>query len=176
MMISMMVAASKNWCIGKEGKLPWNLKDDLKMFKELTMNHHILMGRKTFESLPGILPGRKHLVLSSTQQRGEVTTVKSFDSAVHFAKDQGETELFIVGGASLFNDYRGQIDRIYLSQVQAEIAGDTFIKPIDFTQYKLKKERSFDKNERNNYAFRFLELLNKDWNESGGDDWLNNIP
>lgn len=164
MIISMMVAASKNWCIGKDGKMPWTLKEDLKFFKERTMGHHILMGRKTFQSLPGILPGRKHIVLSKNDQtipndplKG-VVSAKSFESALEYARNAGEQELFICGGASLYNNYRDRVDRIYLSLVDAEIEGDTYIDPIDIKKSKTRSFREYKKNEMNDYNFNIYEI------------------
>lgn len=171
MIVSMMVAASKNWCIGKNSKLPWVLKDDLKLFKEKTMGHHILMGRKTFQSLPGVLPGRTHIVLSHDDQtipndpvKG-IVSAKSFDAALEYAKNAGERELIICGGASLYNKYRDKVDRIYLSLVDAEIQGDTFIDPIEVKKSKVRAVREFKKNELNEYAFNFYEIELFSWDD-----------
>lgn len=161
MIISMILAVSKNWCIGQNGKLPWHLSDDLKLFKEKTMGHHILMGRKTFDSLPGILPGRKHLVLTSRELNSDsasVIPVASFKEAVMTANANKETELFIAGGASLYNGFREHVDRIYLSVVDTRIEGDTFIDPIEQGQYEITNEFTFKKGESNDFDFTFLEL------------------
>lgn len=121
MRISLIVAKSENNAIGLDNKLPWHLKDDLQNFKKLTMGHHILMGRKTFESIGKALPGRMSLVVSS-EPRANQDAVFWFNSifrAIKQAERNGETELFIIGGEKIYKYALSLIDRIYLTEVKA---------------------------------------------------------
>ena len=124
--ISLIVARAQNGVIGRDGKLPWHLPADLKRFKALTMGSVMMMGRKTFDSLPGLLPGRRHVVL--TRDRGwqaegaEVT--HDVEEALRLAHDE---RVSVIGGADIFALFLPRADRIELTEVLADIPGDTFI-------------------------------------------------
>ena len=124
--ITLIVARARNGVIGRDGKLPWHIPADLKRFKALTTGSVMVMGRKTFESLPGLLPGRRHLIL--TRDRGwsaaGTEVAHSIDEAVALAKDE---PISIIGGADIFELFLPLADRIELTEVLADIAGDTFI-------------------------------------------------
>lgn len=130
MKISAIVAVATNGVIGKNGQLPWKIPEDLKRFKELTMGHAVCMGRKTFQSIGRPLPGRRNIVLS----RGNFGPVPGIDvmSAVEevrkSALSSGESELFILGGAEVYNLFSPLIDRYYVSEVQQDFEGDAFFK------------------------------------------------
>jgi dihydrofolate reductase len=155
MRISLIVAKSQNNVIGIDGKLPWHLKDDLQYFKKITTNHHILMGRKTFESLPnGPLPQRMHLVVSN-QSRENTDNVFWFTSilrAIKHAERQGEKELFIIGGAQIYKNVLSLVDRIYLTEVQAVVAGDTYFPELSLKNWKNVSSSSFEKSDKNDYS------------------------
>lgn len=124
--ITIVVARAQNGVIGRDGKLPWHLPADLKRFKALTMGSVMVMGRKTFESLPGLLPGRRHIVL--TRDRGwsapGAEVAHSTEEALRLAGDQ---PVSVIGGADIFALFMPVASRIELTEVRAEVSGDTFI-------------------------------------------------
>ena len=160
MRISFIVAKAENNVIGINNKLPWHLKDDLQNFKKITMGHHILMGRKTFESIGKALPGRMSLVISSEPKAAsdQVLWFPSIFRAVKFAERSGETELFIIGGEKIFKSALSIADRIYLTEVMGDVKGDTFFPPLSLKNWKLQSETSFSKNTDNDHNFRIQVL------------------
>jgi dihydrofolate reductase len=160
MRISFIVAKAENNAIGLNNKLPWHLKDDLQNFKKLTMGHHILMGRKTFESIGKPLPGRMSLVVSS-DPRPATESVFWFPNiwrAIKQAERAGETELFIIGGEKVFKSALTIADRIYLTNVKGDVKGDTFFPPLSLKNWKLVSESSFSKNSENDHDFTIQVL------------------
>ena len=125
MRISIIVAVSENGVIGKNNDIPWRLSSDLKRFKRLTMEHTLLMGRKTFDSIGKPLPGRKTVVLSRKPEMklDGVAIFSDLEKAVFAAKSQGEEELFIAGGAEIYAQSFPIADRILLTRVHATIHG-----------------------------------------------------
>jgi dihydrofolate reductase len=123
--IALIVARAMNGVIGRDGKLPWHLPADLKRFKALTMGSAMVMGRKTFDSLPGLLPGRRHIVLTRDPnwRTPGAEPVHSVAGAVAAASGT----LWVIGGAEIFDLFLPLADRIELTQVLAEVAGDTFM-------------------------------------------------
>jgi len=124
--ITLIVARAQNGVIGRDGKLPWHIPADLRRFKALTMESVMVMGRKTFESLPGLLPGRRHLILTRDRSWSApgAEVAHSIDEAVALAKDE---PISIIGGADIFELFLPLAVRIELTEVLADIAGDTFI-------------------------------------------------
>ncbi|MEN3971910.1 dihydrofolate reductase [Sphingomicrobium sp. XHP0235] len=123
--VSMIVARARNGVIGKDGDLPWHLPADLKRFKTLTMGSCMIMGRKTFDSLPGRLPGRTHIVLTRTPKRSDdaaVTMVASVEEALAAARGR---DIWVIGGAEIFRLFMPQASRIELTEIHADIEGDT---------------------------------------------------
>jgi dihydrofolate reductase len=124
--ITLVVARAQNGVIGRDGKLPWHIPADLKRFKALTMGTAMVMGRRTFDSLPGFLPGRRHIVLTRDRnwsaQGAEVA--HGVDEALALA---GKESLSVIGGAEVFALFLPLADRIELTEVLADVAGDTFI-------------------------------------------------
>ena len=121
--ITIVLARAINGVIGKEGKLPWHIPGDLKRFKQLTMGSAMIMGRKTFDSLPSILPGRQHIVMThdpNWQVEG-VDVVHDVDSAIAAA---GNVPISVIGGAAIFDLFEPIADKIELTEVIAEIDGD----------------------------------------------------
>jgi Dihydrofolate reductase len=129
--LSVIAAMAKNRVIGINNTLPWRLPEDLKHFKALTTGHHIVMGRKTFESLPGILPGRPHVVITRSPvfQAPGCIVVNSIDNALAACK--GDPEAFIVGGAELYAQAMALADRLYLTEIQADYPGDARFPEFD---------------------------------------------
>lgn len=153
MRTSLVVAASQNDVIGKDNKLPWHLPEDLKYFKNLTWGMPILMGRKTFDSIDKPLPGRQSIVITRNtnwQQQG-VSVVHSLDEAVQQAQGFGATEIFVIGGAEIFQSAWPQAARIYLTRVHQQFEGDTFLPSINEREWRLVSERFNPADEKNAY-------------------------
>ena len=125
-LITIVVARAENGVIGRDGKLPWHISADLKRFKALTLGSVMVMGRTTFESLPGLLPGRRHIVLTrDTEWQAEGAEV-AYD--VQGALDLAGTErISVIGGAHVFKEFVPLADRIELTEVLAEVEGDTIM-------------------------------------------------
>ncbi len=155
MRISLIVAKADNNVIGVNNKLPWHLKDDLQNFKKLTMGHHILMGRKTFESIGKALPGRMSLVISS-EPRAAADNALWFNSifrAIKHAERNGESELFIIGGEKIYKYALSLVDRIYMTEVKGDIKGDTYFPQLSLKNWKVVSESAVEKNADNDHDF-----------------------
>lgn len=130
--IVLIYARASNGVIGQDNRLPWHLPADLKRFKALTMAKPMIMGRKTFESLPGLLPGRRHIVLTRrhdwSPEGAEV--VGSVDEALEAAKQSQTDEIMVVGGAAIYDVFRPMADRIEVTEIHRDYPGDTFMKPL----------------------------------------------
>ena len=163
MRISFIVAKSLNNVIGVNNRLPWHLKDDLQNFKKITMGHHILMGRKTFESIGKALPGRMSLVVSSDSRPNQdnVLWFNSIFRAIKHAERNGESELFIIGGEKVFKAALSLVDRIYLTEVKSNIAGDVYFPTLSLKNWKKVSEQQFVKNAHNDHDFDFMILDRK---------------
>ena len=123
--ISIIVAYATNRVIGRDGKMPWHLSEDLKRFRRLTMGHHILMGRKTWESIGWLLPGRKHVIISrkSGYNVPGATVVDSLEAAIAAARD--DSEIFAIGGGEIYALVLPIADRIYATEIDRKYEGDT---------------------------------------------------
>jgi dihydrofolate reductase len=124
--ITIVIARARNGVIGRDGKLPWHLSEDLKRFKRLTMGSAMVMGRRTFDSLPGVLPGRRHIVLTRSPGRSApgVEVVNTLEQALAAARGE---PLSVIGGADLFALFLPLAHRVELTEVLADVEGDTFI-------------------------------------------------
>ena len=141
----MIVAHGKNWEIGLNNEMLWHISEDFKNFKTITSGHHILMGRKTFESIGKPLPNRISIVLSNSGFKHEgVHTFNDIQEAFNFARESAEEELFIIGGANIYETLFPYVDKMYLSEVDFESVADAFLKPIDFSTWDLAEEKSYD--------------------------------
>ncbi len=163
MKISLVVAVSENGVIGKDNKIPWNpIPEDLKHFKKITETHHVLMGRKTFESifqkLNGPLPDRVNLILSKNPNFNPegVFVFSDFNEAVNFAKKQNEEELMVIGGAEIYKMALPLTERIYMTRVITNVEGDTYMPYIDLKKWRVIEQRMCSKPELA-YEFRTLE-------------------
>lgn len=162
MKISLIVAMSQNRVIGHDNKMPWHLSADLKRFRAITMNSPILMGRKTFESIGKPLDGRTNLILSKNinyQPQG-CLVFQSLESALDEAKKYGE-EVFIIGGATLYEIALPLANRLYLTDIQAEFEGDTFFPEFDITDWDEIACEQIDNDEKVDFSYRFLTLEKK---------------
>jgi dihydrofolate reductase len=145
MKISMIVAYGKNWEIGLNNQMLWHISEDFKNFKTITSGHHMLMGRKTFESIGKPLPNRTSLVLSNSGFECDgVYTFNDVQKAFDFARENGEEELFIIGGANIYANLYPYVDKMYLSEVDFEGEADAYLKEIDFTTWDLIEQKDYD--------------------------------
>jgi dihydrofolate reductase len=161
MIISLIAALTKNHVIGKNNDLPWHLPDDMKYFMQTTKGHHVIMGRKNYDSIPEKfrpLPNRTNIVV--TRQRdwhGEkCLVVNSITEAVDIAKKNNESELFIIGGAEIYKLGFPFTQRMYLTEIQTELAGDTFFPAFSKTDWKEISRKPHPIDERHNFAFDFV--------------------
>ncbi len=133
MKISLIVAASENNVIGNKGAIPWHLPDDLKFFRTVTKGHPVIMGRKTYESIGQPLPERLNIVVTrnpSYTAEG-CTVVTSLPEALALAQKSEQKEAFIIGGGELYKEAISYADRIYITKVHTNVAGDAFFVEID---------------------------------------------
>lgn len=155
MIVSLVVAMAENHVIGRGGGLPWHLPKDLQHFKRLTVDHTVIMGRKTFEEIKQPLANRRNVVISrdsSFQPRG-VTVVPSLDEAL--AMGATEEEVFVIGGGQIFSLVLPRADRLYLTLVHAKVEGDTFFPAFDLATWALEEEEHHPADEKHAYAFTF---------------------
>jgi dihydrofolate reductase len=163
--ISLVAAVDQKGGIGRDNRLPWHLSDDLKHFRRLTMGvdkhgHHVLMGRKTYESSLGKMPGRKLIVLtrSADFKAPDATIVSSLESGIQFAESAGETELFVIGGAQVFTQALPLAQRLYYTEVHADAGADTFFPTFDRSQWKEISRQDFPAGPKNDFSFSILHL------------------
>ncbi len=154
--ISLIVAMARNRVIGTNNTLPWHLPADLKHFKALTMGHHIVMGRKTYESIGKPLPGRISVVVTRNAGYAPpgVITANSLEAAISAC--DGENEIFIIGGAELYRQSITFADRIYLTEIDADISGDAHFTELDHTLWKEAGRESHVRDEKNAYPYQFV--------------------
>jgi dihydrofolate reductase len=157
MIISFVVAAAKNNGIGKDGKLPWNLPNDLRHFKNVTWGMPVVMGRKTFESLGKALPGRKNIVI--TRQAGwkaeGAVAVKKIEDAIFVATEADAKEIMVIGGGEIFRTLFDKAGRIYMTRVDASPDADTFFPVIDPKHWFMVSEKKYEADEKNPYNYSF---------------------
>lgn len=153
-MISVIVAMSKNRVIGKDNKMPWHLPADLAYFKRTTMGHTVLMGRKTFESMGRPLPGRKNVILTRQKDYHPegCTVFHSIDEAL--SAFTGEN-LFVIGGAEIIKEFLPVVDRLYLTLIDEEFEGDTFLPELNLEEWVERSKTEGKTDEKNLYAHTF---------------------
>ena len=159
MTLSIVVILSTNNVIGRDNKLPWHMPADLKRFKNLTMGHHVLMGRKTFDEIRKPLPGRINVVITRDHSFGAegVAIARSVDEAINKAEAAGDREIFLIGGGEIFRQVIHRADRMYVTRIHAEIGGDTtFPEFDDVSEWRLVDAEHFEADERNAYPYSFL--------------------
>lgn len=159
MRISCIVAASRNSVIGRAGSLPWHLSLDLKRFRQLTSGHCVILGRKCYESIGKPLPNRKNLVLSRREgfTAPGCEVFKTLESALKVAKDFGESECFIIGGAELYRQALPLCSRLYVTWVEAEVEGDVSLPDLG-TGWVQVSEEKFPADSRNDFPTTFCVL------------------
>lgn len=163
MIISIIVAMGRNRAIGYQNTLPWRLSADLQRFKQLTMGHHLLMGRKTYDSIGRPLPGRTSIVITRQKnfEAAGCLITHSMEEAIELAKDRGEQEAFIIGGAEIYSLALPTADRIYLTRVEAAPEADAFFPEFNEAEWQITESENFPADEKNIYASEFSILQRK---------------
>ena len=159
MKISLIVAMATNRAIGLDNKMPWHLSADLKKFKAITMGSPIVMGRKTYESIGRPLPGRSNIIISRNldyQQTGCIV-FNDIKSAIESISKENE-EIFIIGGAELYNTILPLANNLYLTLINQHFAGDTFFPEIDFNAWKEVSREDISDDPSVNFSYSFLKL------------------
>lgn len=159
----MIAATAENNALGKNNDLVWHLPDDFKRFKKLTSGHPIIMGRKTFESLPGKLPNRRHIII--TRQKDyhvddDCVVVNNLTEALAFAKNDAQP--FIIGGGEIYKLAMEVAEKIELTRVHATFEADTFFPEIDLNKWTLVNEEHHEADEKHDYSFTYLTYIRKD--------------
>ncbi len=152
--LSAIVAMSRNHVIGHEGGMPWRQSGDLKRFKQLTMGHHLIMGRKTFASLGRALPGRTSIVLTRQAELAlpeGVLLAADLDAALQLCSD--DCEPFVIGGGEIYRLALPRVTKLYITRIDAELEGDTRFPDIDFADWKLLEEEIYAADAKNEYAW-----------------------
>lgn len=157
--VTLVVAAAQNDVIGKDNNLPWHLPRDLKYFKTVTTGCPILMGRKTYESIGKALPNRLNIVITRNTDYvlPDAEVVHGIEAAIALAKQQqpNAREIHIIGGAAIFAAALPLVDKLYLNRVLADIDGDTYLPPIDWSAWSLTHSEQHTADEDHAYALDF---------------------
>tara|TARA_R110001583_G_scaffold39735_2_gene127233 strand:- start:35058 stop:35543 length:486 start_codon:yes stop_codon:yes gene_type:complete len=161
MPISIIVAASQNNVIGKDNQLIWRLSADLKRFKALTTGHHIIMGRKTFDSIGKPLPNRTSIIITrqADYKVEGCIVVNSLEEAL--AKVPADQEAFIIGGGTIYKEAIDKADKLYLTLVHKKFDGDTFFPKVDGKVWQSEKREDYMPSEKNEYAYSFIDYARK---------------
>ena len=161
MKFKIIVAMSENRAIGKDNQLLWKIKDDLKLFKANTLNHTVLMGRKSFESIGRPLPNRHNVVVTRSKyfDATGVEVFRSLNEALEELKSRGE-DVFILGGGQIYKQSLDDADELYISHVDALTEdADTFFPEVDWNQWKCVEEKEYSASDVNEHAFVFRRYI-----------------
>lgn len=161
MKISAIAALSKNFVIGKDNDLPWKLPDDMKFFMETTKGHHVIMGRKNYDSLKGRfkpLPDRTNIIVTRQKKfpAPGCIIVNDIRDGIGIPEKNGEEECFIIGGAEIYKLAMPYTNRLYLTEINAVVDGDTFFPPFPKNKWKEVSRKHHGKDERHAYEFDFV--------------------
>lgn len=166
MIISMIAAMGSNRTIGRNNDIPWHLPDDFNYFKRTTSGHHVIMGRKNFESLPDRfrpLPDRPNVIITRNRDYrvDNATVLYGLEEALRFAKSNGEEEAFIIGGGEIYSLGLELADHIYLTEIDGAFDGDTHFPEFDKSAWTETSRIHHEKDERHQYAFDFVIYTKK---------------
>ncbi len=153
--VSLIVAMGKNRVIGASGAIPWRLPNELQLFKRVTMGHHIIMGRKTWESIGRLLPGRTTVIVTRQKDyavTGAIIANSLTDAIVKCATDN---EIFVVGGGELYREALPKADRLYLTIVDTAPAGDTLMPEFNMAEWREVTSENHEADEKHAHAYRF---------------------
>lgn len=157
--ISIIVAKAKNNVIGKDNQLPWHLPEDLKHFKRKTEGHHLIMGRKTFESMGKPLPNRTSIVITRNKNYKVPPghhVVHDLEAALEIARDKNLQQVYVLGGAEIFKLAFPLVDEMVITEIHATPDGNTFFPVFDESQWEIKSKSDFLKDENNPYDYSFV--------------------
>ena len=157
--ISIIVSIANNGCIGGNNTLLWRQSNDLKRFKELTTGHTVIMGQKTYESIGKPLPNRTNVIITNDHDfKAEGCYIaRSIESAVTLGLgfQKGNNEMFIIGGGSIYKQFMGYADKLYVTRIDADIEGDTYFTDIDEDDWKIIFKEKHEKNRLNQYDYTY---------------------
>lgn len=161
-MISIIVAIANDDVIGKDNKLIWHISEDLKRFKRITNNHKMIMGRKTFQSLPGVLPNREHIIITRDPNfkvdSNQVSIYHDLDSLINKYKNS-EEEVFIIGGAEIYTQFLPHAHKVYLTKLNHSFDGDTYFPEINYDEFTTEFTSEPIIDEKNNIEYKFINLI-----------------
>jgi dihydrofolate reductase len=163
MSISAIVAISKNHVIGKDNQLLWHLPNDLKRFRKITTGHTIIMGRKTFESLPKILPDRNHIILTKNKdyvvESEQVTVLHSVGELLSLI--QWDKDYYVIGGGKIYQALLPLCERLYITKIDKDFNGDTVFPIINLSEWDIKEDEEGLLDEKNTLPHSFMVLKRK---------------
>ena len=162
--IIIITAYSKNYVIGKKGRLPWHLRSDLHLFKSFTLGHPIIMGRKTFDSIGKPLPQRKNIVLSrySSSEYENVSYFDSVEKSLDYCRSQNRKRVFCIGGGEVYKQILTQATHLFISQVDVWIPnGDTYFPKINFTEWRCTQRAHYSQSQQDEYSFTHSQWKRK---------------
>lgn len=160
-MIIMIAAVAENNALGKDNEMIWHLPDDFKRFKQLTTGHHIIMGRKTFESLPKLLPNRTHIIITRQKDYNPENCIVADNLADAIKKAPANEDIFIIGGGEIYKLGLPFADRIELTKVHSQFEADAFFPEIPSSEWELINEDFHPKDEKHNFDFTFQTFIRK---------------
>jgi len=159
--LSIIAAMDKNRVLGLKNDIPWHIPHDLKRFKKITSGHTVIMGRKTFESLPGPLPKRRNVIITSRKDYTApgIEVVKSIEDSIRTADKNQEN--FVVGGANIYEQFLPFADKLYMTHIDAEFEGDTYFPEIDYSKWKLVEEEHHVTDDEKKIPFSYKTYVRK---------------
>jgi len=156
-MISIIVAVSEDWGIGKGNELLWHISEDLKRFKRLTTGNTVIMGKKTWESLPvRPLPGRKNIVLTDDPHECIDCSVTAYSIEDALSKCEKEEEIFVIGGGSVYRQFISIADRLYITHVHKKAPADVYFPEIDLNKWKIVEKEEFQVGDNNCISYTYI--------------------
>lgn len=161
-MLSISVAVAKNNVIGINNTLPWHISEDLKRFKRITSDKKMIMGRKAFESLPGILPNRKHIIITRNKDfkvDSDMVAIEYDLNSLVEKYSKCDEEIFVIGGAEIYEQFLPYIDKIYLTQIEEAFEGDTYFPEINYDEFKTEYTSEKFTDEKNGLHYTFIDLI-----------------
>ncbi len=155
MKITLIVAAAENNAIGKDNQMPWHLPNDFKYFKKTTLEHSVVMGRKTFESIGKPLPERRNIILTRDQNytSPDADVANNVDDVLTYCRD--EREVFVIGGANVYSQFLPLAQKVHLTRVHTVIDGDAFFPELPENEWKLISQEDHLRDERHAFDYSF---------------------
>lgn len=157
MILSAIAAVSRNGVIGKNNRLPWHLPADMRFFKQTTLGHPVIMGRKTYESFGKALPGRANIVITrqADYRLPDAVVTHSLEEAIRVASQSGPSEIFILGGAQIYRESLPWLNRVYKTLIEGEFEGDAFFPELAPDRWALTAAEFHEADDKNKYAYTF---------------------